>query len=275
MSDKPDETEPPIYVPGTSDGAPAAPPAEDHEPPPEVGAVAPDRTAVLDLPEFSGPSFLVAQGISARGHQGAVFTGVTVAAEPGQILAVTGDGGDGRTSLLLALSGRFALTAGTLTVEGRTEPGEIRRRFTIAQAAPAIGFDGYHTVADCVKETVTVSKKVATTANIHAWIDRLAVHVDSGDTFGFLPRIEQIRFAIACAAASRTPAIVVDDADTGLNDAGGELVFETLRTVADAGQLVIAACTRHDPPADTVVDLRTDFTARVIHHGGKQNGEQL
>ncbi|MCH7231869.1 ABC transporter ATP-binding protein [Glycomyces sp. L485] len=255
MNERPDEHEPPIYIPGGYDDVPAV-----------------DRTVFLGRAESAAPAFLVADRISAAGHQGPVFSEISVSAELGQVVAVTGDGGDGRTSLLLALAGRFALTGGALTVEGQTRLREIRRRFTVAEAPPAIGFDEYHTVAECIKETVTVSGRTATRANIHAWLDRLAVTVDTGDTFGFLPRIEQVRFAIACAAASRTPAIVVDDADTGLNYTGGERVFETLRTVADAGQLVIAACTSHDAPADAVVELRAGHTARRLRRGGNRIG---
>ncbi|THV40898.1 hypothetical protein [Glycomyces buryatensis] len=253
MSDSRDETKEMTALPGIG-GAPSE------------GAAVSDKTAIFDRSDVTGEPFLVAQGLSAKGHQGAVFTGIDVSAELGQLVAVSGDAGDGRSALLLALSGRFTLSGGTLKVDGRTEPGQIRRRFTVALAGPAIGFDEYHTVATCIKETITVSKGAATRANIAAWLDRLALHLDSGDTFGFLPRIEQLRFAIACAAAARTPAIVVDDIDTGLNGAGGELVFESLRTVADAGQLVLAACTRHDPPADTVVDLR----GNRLENGGRK-----
>ncbi|MFB9659050.1 hypothetical protein ACFQS3_13220 [Glycomyces mayteni] len=219
-----------------------------------------DRTALLEHP--NGDPFLDARGLTASGRQGAIFTDVHVSARLGQVVAVCGDGGDGRSSLLLALAGRFRTSGGTLAVDGQTRPAQIRRRFTVAQAGPPIRFAQYHTVASCIKETTAVSGGAATPANIHAWLDRLAVGVDTGDTFGFLPRIDQIRFAVACAAAARTPAILVDDADTGLDHCGGERVFEALRTVADAGQLVIAACTRTDPPADTVVDLRGQDHAR-------------
>jgi len=213
-----------------------------------------EHAALLEHP--NGKPFLRARGLSAKGHQGRIFTDVELTASLGQVVAVCGDGGDGRSSLLLALAGRFAHHEGTLEVDGQTKPGQIRRRFTIAQAGPPIRFDPYHTVATCIKETTAVSKGAATRANITAWLDRLAIGVDTGDTYGFLPRIDQIGFAIACAAACRTPAIVVDDADTGLDRSGSERVFEALRTVADAGQLVLAACTRTDPPADTVIDLR-------------------
>lgn len=235
-----------------------------------------DRTVVFERPH-AGPPFLAADRLTAKGRRGPVFADVCLRAELGQLVAVSGEGGDGRTSLLLALAGRFALAGGTLSVEGRSRPAEIRRRFTVAQAAPAIGLDGRHTVGDCIKETTAVSRKAATAANIRAWLDRLGVDVDTGDTVGLLPRFEQVRFAIACAAASRTPAVVVDDADEDLNGAGGERVFETLRAVADAGQLVIASCARHDPPADIVLDLRTSSMVRApdFDAGRDRNGDAL
>jgi ABC-type dipeptide/oligopeptide/nickel transport system ATPase subunit len=240
------------------------------------------HTADFDHP--NGRPFLHARGLTAAGRQGPVFTDVSVTASLGQVVAVCGDGGDGRSSLLLALTGRFALRSGTLEADGQTRPGQIRRRFTVAQAGPPIRLDPYHTVASCIKETVAVSQGAATRANIDAWLDRLAVGVDTGDTFGFLPRIDQIRFAVACAAACRTPAVAVDDTDSGLDTSGSERVFEALRTVADAGQLVIAACTRSDPPADTVIDLRVQHETAVPghrrgdhatprrRHGGDRNG---
>jgi len=231
-----------------------------------------EHTAILERPNRT--PFLTARGLTAVGRQGPIFTDIAVTASLGQIVALCGDGGEGRTSLLLALTGRFPFRSGALEVDGQTKAGHIRRRFTIAQAGPPIRLDPYATVRTCINETVTVSKGAATRANINAWLDRLAVGVDTGDTFGFLPRIDQIRFAIACAAASRTPAIAVDDVDTGLDTAGSERVFDALRTVADAGQLVLAACTRSDPPADTVVDLRAqpEPTASAPH-GRDRNGD--
>jgi ABC-type dipeptide/oligopeptide/nickel transport system ATPase subunit len=230
-----------------------------------------EHTAVFDRP--NGTPFLTARGLTAHGRQGPVFTDINLTAGLGQLITLCGDGGEGRSSLLLALTGRFPFNSGALEVDGQTKPGLIRRRFTIAQAGPPIRFDPYATVATCIKETVTVSKGAATRANINAWLDRLAVGVDTGDTFGFLPRIDQVRFAIACAAAARTPAIAVDDVDTGLDTCGSERVFDTLRTVADAGQLVLAVCTRSDPPADTVVDLRAQPAPTAgARHGRDRNG---
>ncbi|MEV3937421.1 ATP-binding cassette domain-containing protein [Glycomyces sp. NPDC049804] len=236
------------------------------------------ETAVIAAPaahsHINGTPFLQARGLTATGRQGPVFTDITLTAGLGQVVALCGDGGEGRSSLLLALTGRFPHRSGALEVDGQTKPRHIRRRFTIAQAGPPIRFDPYATVGTCIKETTTVSNGAATRANINAWLDRLALTVDTGDTYGFLPRIDQIRFAIACAAASRTPAIAVDDADTGLDRAGSERVFDALRTVADAGQLVIAACTRSDPPADTIVDLRAQPAPTAHPHHDRNGGHR-
>ncbi|MBO3735374.1 ATP-binding cassette domain-containing protein [Glycomyces niveus] len=241
-------------------------------------ATATTETAVIGAPvvhsHINGTPFLHAQSLTAAGRQGPVFTDITLTAGLGQVVALCGDGGDGRSSLLLALTGRFPFQSGALEVDGQTRPRHIRRHFTIAQAGPPIRFDPYATVATCIKETTTVSKGAATRANINAWLDRLALTIDTGDTFGFLPRIDQIHFAIACAAASRTPAIAVDDADTGLDRAGSERVFDALRTVADAGQLVIAACTRSDPPADTIVDLRAQPAPTAHPHHDRNGGHR-
>ncbi|MDA1362908.1 hypothetical protein O1R50_25060 [Glycomyces luteolus] len=286
MSDRSDEAGPTPETPGTASdsagGQPAA--ATESEPADRDADVASarerllrahtgplHRTAIVDRPNAA--PFLAARALSAAGRQGPVFTDITVTAGLGQLVALCGDGGEGRSSLLLALTGRFPFRSGALEVDGQTRPGLIRRRFTVAQAGPAIRFDPYATVRTCIKETLTVSKGAATRANINAWLDRLAVGVDTGDTFGFLPRIDQIRFAIACAAAARTPAIAVDDADSGLDRCGSERVFDALRTVADAGQLVLAVCTRSDPPADIVVDLRAQPAPTAsARHGRDRNG---
>jgi energy-coupling factor transporter ATP-binding protein EcfA2 len=272
-------TEPPHPDDDTTELAaePTAAPADDDATRPQP-ATATTETAVIGAPvvhsHINGTPFLHAQALTATGRQGPVFTDITLTAGLGQVVALCGDGGDGRSSLLLALTGRFPYRSGALEVDGQTRPRHIRRRFTIAQAGPPIRFDPYATIATCIKETTTVSKGAATRNNINAWLDRLALTVDTGDTFGFLPRIDQIRFAIACAAASRTPAIAVDDADTGLDRAGSERVFDALRTVADAGQLVIAACTRSDPPADTIVDLRAQPAPTEHPHHDRNGGHR-
>ena len=269
MSDRSDKARQTPETPGDegdsrSSGSETAPLPNPGEAPPTATADDPgtaaahhteplEHTTVLHRPNTP---FLTARGLTATGRQGPVFTDITLTADLGQLVAICGDGGNGRSSLLLALTGRHPHRNGALEVDGQTKPGQIRRRFTIAQAGPPIRFEPYATIGTCIKETTTVSKGTATRTNINAWLDRLAVTIDTGDTFGFLPRIDQIRFTIACAAAARTPAIAVDDADTGLDTCGSERVFEALRTVADAGQLVLTTCTRSDPPADTIIDLR-------------------
>ncbi|TVT23945.1 ABC transporter ATP-binding protein, partial [Amycolatopsis rhizosphaerae] len=54
---------------------------------------------------------VTARGLGVRGPRGPVFENVDLEVPAGGFLVVHGPGGSGRTSLLLALSGRLRLTA--------------------------------------------------------------------------------------------------------------------------------------------------------------------
>src|SRR5689334_4445301 len=60
-----------------------------------------------------------AHGLGLRTRRGWVFRDVTLDVAPGELRALTGPAGSGRTSLLLALAGRFKITDGRLERHGR------------------------------------------------------------------------------------------------------------------------------------------------------------
>ncbi|MYT05250.1 ATP-binding cassette domain-containing protein, partial [Streptomyces sviceus] len=53
---------------------------------------------------------VTAEGFGLKGPRGWAFRGIDLAAEPGALIAVEGPSGSGRTSLLLALTGRMRAT---------------------------------------------------------------------------------------------------------------------------------------------------------------------
>ncbi|MZG01339.1 ATP-binding cassette domain-containing protein, partial [Streptomyces sp. SID5614] len=61
-----------------------------------------------------------AEDFGLEGPRGRVFRNVTFSAEPGELVAIEGPSGSGRTCLLLALTGRMR------TTEGRAETGGLR-----------------------------------------------------------------------------------------------------------------------------------------------------
>ncbi|MGK5641506.1 hypothetical protein ACSNOK_24775 [Streptomyces sp. URMC 126] len=66
-----------------------------------------------------------ARGPGLAGPRGRTFRGVDATAGPGDLVAVEGPSGSGRTCLLLALAGRMRVTAGEAEVGGLLLP---RRR---------------------------------------------------------------------------------------------------------------------------------------------------
>src|SRR5256886_14891566 len=70
-------------------------------------------------------SVATAQGLGLRTRRGWVFRDVDLAVEPGELVALTGPAGSGRTSLLLALAGHFRTTEGTRRLDGRAGLGLV------------------------------------------------------------------------------------------------------------------------------------------------------
>src|SRR5690348_6780189 len=66
-----------------------------------------------------------ADGLGLRTRRGWVFRDVSLRVEPGELVAVTGPAGSGRTSLLLALAGHFRTTEGTYALAGRAGVGLV------------------------------------------------------------------------------------------------------------------------------------------------------
>src|SRR5690349_10296896 len=68
---------------------------------------------------------LTARGAGVRHRRRWLFHDLDVSAEPGDLVAVVGPPGSGRTTLLLALACRFRLSAGTVTIDGRPALGYV------------------------------------------------------------------------------------------------------------------------------------------------------
>ncbi|HEY1178694.1 MAG TPA: ATP-binding cassette domain-containing protein [Phytomonospora sp.] len=200
------------------------------------------------------PSFLSARDLSAKGPEGPIFEGVSVEAERGQLVAVVGQGGTGRTSLLLALTGRFKYAAGTVAVDGRTEPKRIREYAAIASAGPAVEPDEHLSVGALTSERLLIGGAEITPASVVEACELFGINPDSGTPFGHLDAPTKVLFALALATAEHRPIIAIDDVDAGLDRRSVHRVWGALRTLASHGHLVIATTAQPDI-ADVTVHL--------------------
>lgn len=195
-------------------------------------------------------SVVSARGLGVRTKRGWVFRGVDLDVAPGELVAVTGAAGSGRTSLLLALGGYFRTTHGTLVRPGRAALGYVPR---VTDPEPNL------TVAEHLEERLILSggawwrrpRQRRSTA-----IDRLAVYFESPSTMGRdLTTLERHLLGLAQARVTDPDLILVDDTDPGLSTVEHDRLWAELRALADAGTAVVAACRDANRGSDNVITL--------------------
>jgi ABC-2 type transport system ATP-binding protein len=204
---------------------------------------------------------IVARKITARGPMGPAFQAVDLEAEPGSLVAVTGPGGSGRSSLLLALAGRLRLVAGELAVGGYRLPmrsAAVRRLVAVARVRPAIDLDQRLRLQELLGEPYLTAPRDASTASIAAALSLLRIDPPRDALLADLHPAEQTLLACVLAVATEPGAIVIDDVDQGLEPGDVPWVWRALRAVVGTGCTVVASASAPPPdpvPADVVVRL--------------------
>lgn len=205
---------------------------------------------------------VLARGITARGPEGTVFENVDLRVSPGSLAVVCGPGGTGRTSLLLALSGRLRLVAGHLEVSGHVLPAQaraVRRLVLPARLRPGYELEERHRVREAVAERRLISG--VPISSIADAFDLLGIDPNASSLVGELPADERLLLAVALTAASAPAGIVVDDVDVGLGATGRSRAWAALRGLAGTGMTVLTSAT--DPPFGDVEVI--PLPAQVTH----------
>ncbi len=113
------------------------------------------QLSLADWPTPGATQAIYGEGLGAATERITLFEGVDMDVQPGHTLVVTGDAAP-RRALLLALTGRLALTSGELKVLGLVLPqesGTLRRRATFVDAADP---DAARALTDPVGDLVAV-----------------------------------------------------------------------------------------------------------------------
>jgi putative ABC transport system ATP-binding protein len=193
--------------------------------------------------------------------------GVNLAADPGELVAVRGRSGSGKTTFLNILGGLDQPTSGTVIIDGHEvsamsedELVDVRRR-SVAFIFQSFGLVPILSAAENVEIPLRLVRAEAKGRD--ARVRELLELVGLGGRAKHRPHElsggEQQRVAIARALANR-PRILLADEPTGqLDSETGHLIMMLLRDVVRT-EGVTAVVATHDPVmldvADRIVELR-------------------
>jgi ATP-binding cassette subfamily B protein/subfamily B ATP-binding cassette protein MsbA len=198
---------------------------------------------------------------------------ISLHAAPGQLIALVGPTGSGKSTLVNLLPAFYELTSGRITIDSQDinqiSLDSLRSHISVVSQEPFL-FNG------TVRENILYGKLDATedemlaasrAANCHDFIVRLPEGYDSpvGERGAKLSGGEKQRISVARALLKNAPILILDEATASVDTATEKLIQEALqRLMANRTSFVIAHRLSTIYQADQIFVLRR---GEIIEHG--------
>lgn len=213
----------------------------------------------------AGGPLLAAVGLSvAYEHDAAVVSWADLTLEPGQLVALVGENGSGKTSLLRTMAGLITPAAGFVEVMGHPVDSVEARRGLVFVGDTPVFYDGLS-----VGENLDFLGRLygLDTLRDEPAVDRLGVTGLLDALPGRLSRGQRQRAALAMGLARPWRAALLDEPLSGLDpDAQANLVLLLSDFVGD-GRAVVASS--HDASLAAAADVVVRIVdGRLIHPAG-------
>jgi putative ABC transport system ATP-binding protein len=190
--------------------------------------------------------------------------GISLAVEPGELVAVTGPSGSGKSTLLACLAGLDEPDGGTVRIAG-TRISRRSEEDRAAMRARMLGIlfqqdnlAGHLTVAQNVKLARALAKPKRPGSDRSEVLERLGIAARANHLPRQLSGGEQARAGLAVATANDPDVILADEPTGELDDSATARIITLLRDQAKRGAAVVVVT--HDPAvaheADREVRLR-------------------
>ena len=217
-----------------------------------------DATSVKGDIEFENVSFSYPDGK-------AVLHDIAFAARPGQMIAVVGLTGAGKTTLVSLIPRFYNPTAGRVTIDGvdirKYRLRSLRERISIVPQ-DAVLFSG--TIRDNLRygkldATDAEIEAAARAAHAHDFVSRLPKGYDTAvaEAGGGLSGGERQRLSVARAVLKDAPILILDEPTSSLDAISEEIVFSALKRLRVGRTTIVIAhrlSTVRDADAILVLD---------------------
>ncbi|KAB2675256.1 MAG: ABC transporter ATP-binding protein [Verrucomicrobia bacterium] len=213
----------------------------------------------------------------AAGYEGKeVLHDISLAAEPGQMIALVGPTGAGKSTLVNLLPRFHEVTGGRILVDGRDTArmalGELRRQIAVVSQEPFL-FNGTvreNLMYGRIDADEAAMEAAAKAANCDEFIRKLAQGYDTrvGERGVRLSVGERQRISIARALLKDAPILILDEATASVDTATERLIQEALeRLFSSRTSFVIAHRLSTVRRADRILVLRAGRIEESGRHG--------
>ena len=200
-----------------------------------------------------------------------VLGDVSLEAPAGEVTAVVGPAGSGKTSLLHLLAGLDRPMAGTVTLDGRQLRGlddvELTRlrRDRIGLLLPGASVLPTITVRENVALPLLIARRPHEPEAVDALLDRVGLGERREVMPGDLTAAERQRAALARALVGRPSVLLADEPAGGLDPEEGAHLLLLLRAIAHEERIAVVLFTRDLDDAAGVADRIVELDAgRVV-----------
>jgi putative ABC transport system ATP-binding protein len=190
-----------------------------------------------------------------------VLRGVSLALEPGEVVALEGPSGSGKTTFLSILGCILTPSGGALRIEGEAvDPKRPERLPEIRKRSIGFVFQQFNlfpalTARENVEYALNIKGVRGRKAREEA--ERVLAEVGLEDRMGFLPRDlsggQKQRIAVARALAGRPAILLADEPTANLDSQIGTQVLTMFRDLAKREERALLIVT-HDPKVRTIAD---------------------
>jgi ABC-type branched-subunit amino acid transport system ATPase component/ABC-type branched-subunit amino acid transport system permease subunit len=209
------------------------------------GGVASRRAPVEDPPDDGRPNLLRIRGIDVSYGQVQVLFGVSLDVAEGEIIALLGTNGAGKSTVLNAISGLVAPTAGTIVLDGEDITGMAPHRIAAHRVSQVPGGRGIFpslTVAENLRAASWLFRRDATevestTAEVLELFPVLGEKL--AEQAATLSGGQQQMLALGMAFLARPQLLMIDELSLGLAPVVVEQLLEVVRELRRRGTTII------------------------------------
>lgn len=193
-------------------------------------------------PFAPGTSIIKAEGLELNNLIGVPYSNVSLEVIQGQVFAVRGHNGSGKTALLLTLAGRMLFTKGKLEILGYKMPlraGKVHRRIGLALFEGLNDLSENQKVRNAIAAEFELWGRKSRREEIDAYLREWNLMDIADMRIGSLNREQLVALGVQLAWVGHPDIIAVDDIESGLTKEQSIHLMKRLHTMARTRNVTI------------------------------------